>query len=35
MDKRTIGYVSAVNPFEDRKAWSGSIYKIREAISDV
>lgn len=34
MYKRTIGYVSAVNPFEDRKAWSGSIYKIREAISD-
>jgi len=27
-----IGYVSASNPFADRKAWSGTIYKIREAI---
>jgi len=30
--KKTIGYVSAANPFTDRKAWSGLIYKIREAI---
>ena len=28
----TIGYVSNVNPFEDRKHWSGLTYKIREAI---
>ena len=27
-----IGYVCKTNPFTDRKAWSGSIYKIREAI---
>lgn len=29
---KIIGYVSVSNPFEDRKAWSGTIYKIREAI---
>lgn len=29
---KTIGYVSRENPFTDRKAWSGTIYKIREAI---
>jgi len=29
---KKIGYVSSVNPFSDRKAWSGLIYKIREAI---
>ncbi len=28
MDKRTIGYVSAVNPFEDRKAWSRRFREI-------
>lgn len=28
----TIGYVCAENPFEDRKAWSGTIFKLREAI---
>lgn len=31
---KTIGYVSQANPFEDKKAWSGTIYKIREAIED-
>lgn len=27
-----IGYVCAENPFKDRKAWSGSLFKIRESI---
>lgn len=30
----TIGYISNVNPFEDRKHWSGLTYKIREAIEN-
>lgn len=30
--KIIIGYVSAADPFHDRKAWSGTIYKLREAI---
>lgn len=29
---KTIAYFSEQNPFEDKKAWSGSIYKIREGI---
>ena len=29
---KRIGFVSEGNPFTDRKAWSGSIYKLREAI---
>lgn len=29
---KTIGYISHYNPFTDRKAWSGTIYKIREGI---
>ena len=29
---KKIGYVCAENPFSERKAWSGSIFKIREAI---
>lgn len=29
-----IGYVSQANPFTDRKAWSGLIYKIRESIEN-
>lgn len=32
MDKKIIGYVSKTNPFQDRVAWSGTIYKLREAI---
>jgi glycosyltransferase involved in cell wall biosynthesis len=28
----TIGYVSYSNPFKDKKNWSGTTYKIREAI---
>lgn len=28
----TIGYICESNPFMDRKAWSGTIYKIRESI---
>ncbi len=28
----TIGYVSINNPFIDRNAWSGTIYKVREGI---
>jgi hypothetical protein len=27
---KTIGYVTAAHPFHDRKAWSGTIYKVRE-----
>lgn len=36
MDKRkkVIGYVSEKNPFTDRKAWSGSIFKLREGIEN-
>ena len=30
--KKIIGYISAQDPFTDRRAWSGTIYKIREAI---
>lgn len=29
-----IGFVSSDNPFSDKKAWSGSIYKLREAIEN-
>lgn len=29
-----IGYVSAQNPYTDRKAWSGTMYKVREAIEN-
>lgn len=31
---KIIGYVSQANPFTDRKAWSGTIYKIREGIEN-
>lgn len=31
---KTIGYISKFNPYEDKKAWSGSIYKIREGIEN-
>ena len=31
---KTIGYVSFENPFTDRKAWSGTIYKIREGLEN-
>ena len=30
--KKTIGYVCLTNPFTDRKEWSGTVYKLREAI---
>lgn len=26
---KTIGYVTAADPFHDRKAWSGTIYMER------
>lgn len=29
-----IGYISTQNPYTDKKAWSGSIYKTREAIEN-
>lgn len=29
---RVVGYVSEANPFTDKTAWSGLIYKIRESI---
>ena len=32
--KKVIGYVCQSNPFTDKKAWSGSIYKIREGIEN-
>ena len=28
----TIGYISSSDPFKDRNSWSGTIYKVREAI---
>ena len=31
---KVIGYVSVANPFEDRKAWSGRIFKIREGLEN-
>lgn len=31
---KTIGYVSSADPFHDRRAWSGTIYKLREAIEN-
>lgn len=31
---KVIGYVSVANPFEDRKAWSGTIFKIREELEN-
>jgi glycosyltransferase involved in cell wall biosynthesis len=31
---KTIGYVSFADPFHDRKAWSGTIYKLRESIEN-
>jgi len=31
---KTIGYVSMGDPFHDRKYWSGTVYKIREAIEN-
>ena len=30
--KKTIGFVCQADPFKDRKAWSGTEYKLREAI---
>ena len=30
--KKVIGYVSMDDPFHNKVAWSGSIYKLREAI---
>lgn len=30
--KTIIGYVSSADPFTDKKAWSGLIYKIRESV---
>lgn len=32
MNKIVIGYVSKANPYHDRVAWSGTTYKVREAI---
>ena len=32
--RSVIGFVSRHNPMTDRKAWSGTFYKIREAIQD-
>ena len=31
---KTFGFVSAYNPFEDRFAWSGTLYKIRQGIQN-
>ena len=31
---KVIGYVSEKNPFTDRKAWSGTLFKIREGIEN-
>lgn len=27
-----IGYISPTNPFEDRKAWSGTYFNTRKAL---
>lgn len=32
--KKVIGYICQSNPFVDKKAWSGSIYKIRIGIEN-
>lgn len=32
--KKVIGYISEKDPFTDRKAWSGTIFKIREGIEN-
>ena len=32
--KKTFGFVCAADPFNDRVAWSGTFYKIREAIQN-
>ena len=32
--KKVIGYVSSSNPMMDRKAWSGTLFKLREAIEN-
>lgn len=34
MKNKIIGYVSAEDPFRDKRAWSGTKYKIREAIQN-
>lgn len=34
MRNKIIGYVSAEDPFRDKKAWSGTKYKIREALQN-
>ena len=31
---KKIGYVSSVDPFHERRSWSGTIYKLREAIEN-
>lgn len=31
---KTIGYIHECDPFRDRRAWSGTIFKIREAIEN-
>lgn len=31
---KTVGFVCQSDPYRDRGAWSGSIYKLREAIED-
>lgn len=31
---KTIGFVNKANPFTDRKAWSGTVFKTREAIEN-
>lgn len=31
-DKKVIGFVSKADPYHDRTAWSGTVYKLRESI---
>lgn len=31
---KTIGFVNETNPFTDRRAWSGTVFKTREAIEN-
>lgn len=30
----TVGFVTPFNPFHDKKAWSGTIYKMRESVQN-
>lgn len=31
---KTVGFISPFDPFHDKKAWSGTIYKLRESVQN-